>query len=104
MGGSGGERKKKKKKEKGKKNRKKERRPPGEAWGRVGAGEGAEERGSEGVRPPPRTRASPKSRKIMLMKTNGAHKGSLSPASGGAAEGGGLGLSLLPVGLGVTAE
>lgn len=36
----------------------------------------------------------------MLMKTNGAHKGSLSPASGGAAEGGGLGLSLLPVGLG----
>lgn len=32
--------------------------------------------------PPPSTRASPKSRKIMLMKTNGSHKGSLSPASG----------------------
>lgn len=46
----------------------------GGGWG------GSKEHGSEGVRPP-RTQASPKSRKIMLMKTNGAHKGSLSPAS-----------------------
>lgn len=81
MEGGGGE---------GKTGKKREGRKKGGRLGKPGAGWGlGRERRSAAVKEcgPPRTRASPKSRKIMLMKTNGAHKGSLSPASGGAAGG-----------------